>query len=408
LDSLFFMGFPPRENSTADHLRWKRFIRLQTGAELDIVSAVTEIDQSTALAELERLLASAAFRGSKRSSDFLRFVVNSRLQGHPELLKERTVGVEVFGKPPDYDTSADAIVRVKANEVRKRLAQAYKDLGPAQEVEIDLPSGSYVPEFRPVTNGVMGAQSDPGGPSERLAWLYVLGGATLLVAFIAAALFWRGRSDLASDLFWRPFLQSEAEVLVCAANPTVYTPRGAEFRMDNENYVGVGDAMAMSRVTAFLGQRGKVAQVRSGTDTSFTDLKKSPAVLIGAFTNPWTMQLARGWRFVFVKDSSQRYIQDQLKPDQRWISVQTDPPSDFLIVSRVFESKSGQPVILAAGLGHYGTWAAGEFLTNANAMNDALRSAPSGWENRNLQLVLRVDVIGRTPGTPKVLVLHSW
>lgn len=370
------------------------------------MAAVTEIDQSVVLAEVERVLASAAFRGSKRSTDFLRFVVNARLQGHPELLKERTVGVEVFGKPPDYDTSADAIVRVKANEVRKRLAQAYKDLGPGHDVEIELPSGSYVPEFRPVTNGVTGQTGSPAAGGWR--GYYWLGVAALGVALIAAGVYWRGRGDFPSDLFWRPFLQTESEVLVCAANPTVYTPRGAEFRIDNENYVGVGDAMAMSRVTAFLGQRGKMAQVRSGTDTSFTDLKKSPAVLIGAFTNPWTMQLARGWRFVFVKEATQRFIQDQAKPEQRWVSAQTDPPSDFLIVSRVFEAKSGQPVILAAGLGHYGTWAAGEFLTNAAAMNEALKSAPAGWENRNLQLVLRVDVIGRTPGTPKVLALHSW
>ena len=69
--------------------------------------------------ELNRVLSSHEFRSSKRSQDFLRFVIESTLGGRADMLKERTIGIEVFGRSTDYEPSDDATVRVKAGEVRK-------------------------------------------------------------------------------------------------------------------------------------------------------------------------------------------------------------------------------------------------------------------------------------------------
>ena len=101
--------------------------------------------------ELSRVLACHEFRTSKRSQDFLRYVVENTLQGHADMLKERTIGIEVFGRPTSYDPGDDATVRVKAGEVRKRLGIYYSDLGAHNPVRIELPSGTYVPEFHLVS-----------------------------------------------------------------------------------------------------------------------------------------------------------------------------------------------------------------------------------------------------------------
>src|SRR5215831_17645923 len=98
-------------------------------------------------AQLERLLASSHLRNSRRSQDLLRFVVHAVLDGNPERIKERTVGVEVFGRELEYDTNHDSVVRNAAIEVRKRLAQYYLDPGHEGELRITLPQGGYVPEF---------------------------------------------------------------------------------------------------------------------------------------------------------------------------------------------------------------------------------------------------------------------
>jgi eukaryotic-like serine/threonine-protein kinase len=96
---------------------------------------------------LELVISSDAFAGSKRCQDFLRLVVEHALAGELDALSERIIGVEMFGRPADYDTSNDAIVSVRATEVRKRLAQYYREAAIAPVVRIELPPGSYIPEF---------------------------------------------------------------------------------------------------------------------------------------------------------------------------------------------------------------------------------------------------------------------
>ena len=101
--------------------------------------------------ELISVLDGPAFRGSARSCAFLRFVVEEALAGRGDMLKERIVGAAVLGKPSDYDTEADSGVRVRANDVRKRLSAHYEAAGPKAQIRIELPAGSYTPRFRPVT-----------------------------------------------------------------------------------------------------------------------------------------------------------------------------------------------------------------------------------------------------------------
>jgi Tol biopolymer transport system component len=96
---------------------------------------------------LELVISSDAFAGSKRCQDFLRLVVEHALAGELDALSERMIGVEMFGRPADYDTSNDAIVSVRATEVRKRLAQHYREAAITPVVRIELPPGSYIPEF---------------------------------------------------------------------------------------------------------------------------------------------------------------------------------------------------------------------------------------------------------------------
>jgi hypothetical protein len=89
----------------------------------------------------------AAFKSSHRSAQFLEYVVEHSAMGHTDQLKERLIGIELFGRIPSYDTGEDAIVRVTASDVRKRLAQHYSQAGSASEFRISLPSGKYVPEL---------------------------------------------------------------------------------------------------------------------------------------------------------------------------------------------------------------------------------------------------------------------
>lgn len=148
--------------------------------------------------------------------------------------------------------------------------------------------------------------------------------------------------------------------------------------------------------------------MRIGDETTFADLRNYPAVLIGAFTNQWTMEMTKDLRFVFAREGDAILVKDQMALGHSWIYTRTDPPTDFAIVSRIFDSKTGELVIAAAGLSHYGTQVAGEFLTHPAYMEQLFGEAPPAWETKNLQLVLRAEVIGKTSGPPRVLATHYW
>src|SRR6202042_1668764 len=116
----------------------------------DSATATTTLtnEERTAIQEqLERLLRNSHFNQSRRFPSFLRFVVEQTLSGQMDLLKERTLGIEIFGRDADYDTASDPIVRVTAAEIRKRIAQYYQEPGHESELRVSLPSGSYVPQF---------------------------------------------------------------------------------------------------------------------------------------------------------------------------------------------------------------------------------------------------------------------
>ena len=100
-------------------------------------------------AELNRLLESPAFRTSKRCREFLEYIIEHTIRGPAGALKERSIGVELFQLSQDFDTGQHTIVRVTANEVRKKLAQHYQaENGSFHPVRIDLPPGSYSATFR--------------------------------------------------------------------------------------------------------------------------------------------------------------------------------------------------------------------------------------------------------------------
>ncbi|HUA96711.1 MAG TPA: hypothetical protein VMA34_00130 [Terracidiphilus sp.] len=110
------------------------------------------------LQHLKEIVEGPAFKGSHRSAQFLRYIVEQSVAGKFDLLKERMIGVELFGRSPSYDTGEDAIVRVTASDVRKRLLQHYGRNGTSCDFRLNLPSGSYIPEI------VHDRQSDEGSP----------------------------------------------------------------------------------------------------------------------------------------------------------------------------------------------------------------------------------------------------
>jgi serine/threonine-protein kinase len=134
--------------------------------------------------ELERVLSSACFARSERMSKLLRFLVERQLAGREGELKESTIGVEVFGRSPDYDPKVDSTVRSDAVRLRARLSKYYTTEGSQDPIVIDLPKGGYIPTFRQPE-----VVPDVQQPRQRRRWL-VVGLAGLAACVTAVGGWW--------------------------------------------------------------------------------------------------------------------------------------------------------------------------------------------------------------------------
>jgi hypothetical protein len=176
--------------------------------------AATDNDSSTAVElELVAILDGPAFRGSPRSSAFLQFVVEETLAGRQDSLKERIIGIAVLGKRSDYDTGADSGVRVRANDVRKRLASHYEAAAPRAGVRIELAPGAYAPRFVAAPAAVAAAAAQKNQPPPMLLWQ--LAAPTLFAAFLALMAIRGGvESNDAFSRFWNQAIAGRTEIAV--------------------------------------------------------------------------------------------------------------------------------------------------------------------------------------------------
>src|SRR5665213_1862278 len=306
-------------------------------SEASVIPAATAPGVSPAgvREQLDRILASPLFKNSKRYPSLLRYVVEQALDGHGSELKERTLGIEVFGRLPDYDTNIDPVVRISAAEIRKRIAQYYHDSAHEDEIRIDIPLGSYVPEFRvpseraiqrfveipektaPVSVVPISAtvSAEPAtavpaatpAPAFRTRQILLAAAALILLAFVLWMRPWVRTTAL--DRFWAPMLVKDKTVLLCIGR--IHDPDG------RPHGVALSDATTMARVSGLLQSKGQPWMIRADSDATFGDLRQGPAVLIGAFNDSWNLRLANSMRFRFHKEGTLNWIEDPQKPQSR-------------------------------------------------------------------------------------------
>src|ERR1700690_1531111 len=108
---------------------------------------LTEVEKASIEEQVERILQNPHFSHSRRFPTFLRFVVRHTLAGQADGVKERTLGIEIFGRSADYDTASAPTGRVPAAEIRKRIAQYYQEPGHEFEIASPFPPGLMFHNF---------------------------------------------------------------------------------------------------------------------------------------------------------------------------------------------------------------------------------------------------------------------
>jgi len=418
-----------------------------------------EISAGRVREQLDLLVRDHAFRSSKRSVAFLRYVVEQTLNGSADLIKERTIGVEAFEREPSYDTNLDHVVRTAATELRKRLAIYYGEEKHRSELRIGLIPGSYIPRFTlpayaqaavtepgitlepgvvPPQTQSAGAEHDQeplqkqlvglsaAGRRSRSRLVYGLSAALLIAGFLGYS--WLHR-ETAQDLFWKPVLETPGSVLLAVGDvpngpPIPSAGVDGDFptpilRATTSPTVPFADAVTIARVVGALEANGKKVLIRRESSSSFSDLREGPVVLIGAFNNEWSLRLTHPLRYSLAVDAEKHlvYIKDVKNPSSRSWSWRTDQSTthrvgpgspvlkDYALISRIRNSETGHVVVVIGGLYTYGTEAAGEFLTDPQLIQAIAKATRPDAVHQNLQIVLETTVTDETPGPPKVVAV---
>ena len=457
--------------------------------------------------ELRRILSSRHFRTSRRGKEFLEYVVKQKISGKGDLLKERLIGVDLFGRKPDYATGEDPVVRVQAGDVRRRLESYHSDPENESELLIGIPVGSYAPVFllrsnlpppalphgRPtepaflvpeMSGAADGQQPDPGSitpvPAQagldltpitaqpdarghdqqvpelsfptksasrrgrfwRLGWaglaLFALAGC-ISVVFLHRSAAWTLKA------FWLPATASTKPVLICLPRAVVYRPseklfdqyaathpdsfttreerrdqvlplppttplQWGDMTQDRSAGTSVGAVVAAVNIGKLLAEQGIRFELRFGEEGTYADMRDSPVVLVGAINTEWSTQLTSESTFVFDETRSAPNIHETTGAKRVWKMEGSNGSitKDYGMITRQISGKAGQFLVQVAGISHFGTEAASEFLANEQEFADALHSPSVNLKKKSFQVIVSTDVTAGRAGPPHVVAVSSW
>lgn len=423
----------------------------------------TRQDHESIVRELHEILTSPHFCNSKRYPALLKYIVENTLAGRSDLLKERTIGVDVFDRPPTFDTNSDTVVRYTAGEVRKRLLLYYSESKRNTGIRISLPAGSYIPEFLPEHDESTehgehagfqaGHQSDSenhGHPGEETpeSSLAEAGGASpadtqaegaastatvrskafkrgilaaILVAMALIAIFsgfWLTRGidepQAAVNDFWKPVLRDQRSVLICTG--------GVVFQQNNFSgvitagkdsaypFVSMQIASAITQITGVLERTGGTTQLLSSPSTPLTELREHSVVLLGGYNNQWAMRLLQSQRIHFTPEPVESIVDSQ-DPQAQWVRDKSQGYSsadDYAVVARFRDATTDGWVVVLAGLGRNGTEAAAQFVSSPHYMQLLRDRAGKDFGTHNIEAVLKVSVVDGKTGAPSIVAVHVW
>jgi hypothetical protein len=392
------------------------------------------------------------------------------LEGRIDSLKERVIGAELFNRSPNYDTGEDAIVRVSASDVRKRLLQHYGAYRNASEFRINLPLGSYIPEIirdppltLPVVEPKLEGTSDTLAPPvhiseieevRRTSWKKASLAVLLALLFLNIVLWgfflvWLPRpvhllspDTLFAQLFPFPFsirlitsdpniaeiqgLTGQAISLSDYANnryipdPTKTDPRIVHLASEilRGDKAAAVDAELVARIASQLTQAGpNQLKVTPARDMRLSDLlTDGNFILLGSFrSNPWSLFYNEKLDFRIVMDpNSNQEIVMNVRPHSGEPSAYTPTAKgyatgqSFATVSYLENPDHRGRVLLLAGANAEGTYAAGQMVTDSSALSAALRNCGirSVKTGPNFQMLLRLSTMAGSPGHVDVVACH--
>ncbi len=369
---------------------------------------------------VDRIIVSSTFAKCERLSSLLAYVCDLTLQGRVKEINEQKIGEAVFGRPRNYDSSVDGIVRTQASRLRQRLELYFNEEGADEPVRIVIPRGGYVPVFEPrltpvvpmITPVVLPEQRADivdvrgafrGWRSAAVAWSLV---AILLVAILAIMLVNRGAAKghttrASVHPLWSQIFVAEQRTLEVPGDsgmvmwqgltgksvglaeylngdyrtnllPKTSTPlQETAVDMGGRRYTSIVDLEAAKSLSLMAQSFQSKLEVRYARDVRPNDLKQGNVILVGAAeANPWVELFEHNMNFVFLNDRVRKVFsvvnrEPRGAEPRQWDSDYTDGQHRVYAVVAFLPNLGGNGnALILEGTSMAGTESAWDFVSD--------------------------------------------
>lgn len=404
---------------------------------------------------VDRILASSLFERSSRLSDFLKYICDRTLSGHPEEVHEQFVGHHVFGRPVDYNPADDNIVRVTARQLRAKLREYFQTEGRNERWLVEIPKGGYLPVFRErqpqaPTTSQDGADARANPRPFLPKWTVVLMIAAVVLLFAGVWVWKQSRlatpqasqapaSSPVANIFANSpgpvqiILSDEALVLMEDLEGKQFSlssyenrtyrnmPKGFSARRGWQHYWGllasrqmsnIGDMEAGSRFVASMSAHRSGVTIRNACNMTVRDFMSGNFILLGtAYSDPWAELFSKHLNFQITL-----YAVHNLKPSKGEKSDYSHEQKgngtslSYAHVALVPNLTNTGRVLLVAGLDMQSTEAASDFLLDPSSTPKLRRILGTGNTGRlpAFELLLQTSTIAGAPNTTRIVAFRVY
>jgi hypothetical protein len=415
--------------------------------------------------ELRRVLQSKHFANAPKKSRFLEFVAEQSWLGNAEKLNEYLIGVEVYGRGPDFNPQEDPIVRVQAHEIRRALRKYYGEEGKSSSLRIDFPAGHYIPTFdkapfgqeaKPRADQAPAAVTPPIRTRWQVALIAALATVCVILTFLLIQERARNKPPVQPSLptlpeglewFWKPFLPpADPPMIVIPNHPLLRAAHdgdsaqtlahGHEIPKDEfpefrdtihfrelrrfvfvpsmTDFTAVGETLGLLNLFELFSSAGQKCKLNQSRLVSFDEIKRGNVILLGG-NQPWSGRIflnMEGFRFqsgVILNRNPRPGEKSVYKPE--FDPVTNQLTLDYALVLMLPNERKENRILLIYGIYTQGSQAAIEYLTNSQRLPE-LRKALAGLspDHRTppayFQALLETTVENYVPGKTSLVAVR--
>jgi len=405
-------------------------------SEILVISMKTTAEQNTQVIDLtgdprweliQRIIESPHLATSARLRDFLLHVTACAIRDTPEDATEQQIGIQVFQKPPGFNSSEDSVVRSQARLLRLKLSAYFNAEGASEPLIIEIPKGHYLPFFLPAVEGAHYHLSKIELKRKRFAnhpWQIVSAICLILLGLSAIGLrLWQRHlaSSQPTNRLWAPFFAGDPPLVIYSNAVFIGdSKRGMRYAAgdgsDNQatdrvdNYTGIGELVSVHELTQLFDRHRAEFKLKRSLLVTWDEARERNLIFIGSVAENSSLKAmpsTQDFTFMATSDAA-GIINHHPRSGEPGVYIRPEHPltKDYAIVALLPGVQPDLHMLVFSGLTTLGTEAAVEYASAPETAAELMKQITPDGKVHNFEALLEVGISGGVPLQPRLLTLR--